>query len=452
MKIGRLVLLPLLLGACHQAFAAGACAALKSLQIADAHVTLAEDVTPNPEWKLPPSVFTGPAAAMLPGPRSTRIPFCRVALTLGKENHTEVWMPREWNGSFQGVGNGGYTGGINYPAMVFSMQHGFAVASTDTGHQTDGFFDTGWISGHPERVVDFGHRAHHQMAVVAKQVVAKFYAKPVRKSYFQGCSSGGWEALSEAQKYPEDYDGIIAGAPAINFTRLQSRQIMEWQASVKDPDGDVSAELGNLLVSAATAKCDASRRREGRRDRRSAQMRFQSGRARLQGKGPQQLPESRGAEACEVAVRPGQVAEGTEAVSRPGARRAALDAALPGLDPRHPADPAMALMLDPKPTWTVATFDPDREIPALEPRFAADLNAMNADLAKFKARGGKLILYHGWADQLLSPYNTLDYFEECECCDGRGGGHSGVRAPLHGARHGSLRRWTGPERCVRRRD
>jgi feruloyl esterase len=84
---------------------------------------------------------------------------------------------------------------------------------------------------------------------------------------------------------------------------------------------------------------------------------------------------------------------------------------LPGLDPRHPADPAMALMIDPKPTWTVATFDPDREIPALEPRFAADLNATDADLSKFKARGGKLILYHGWADQLLSPYNTLDYFE-----------------------------------------
>ena len=86
-------------------------------------------------------------------------------------------MPREWNGAFQGVGNGGYTGGINYPAMVSSMQHGFAVASTDTGHQTDGFFDTGWIAGHPERVVDFGHRAHHQMAVVAKQVIAKYYAE-----------------------------------------------------------------------------------------------------------------------------------------------------------------------------------------------------------------------------------------------------------------------------------
>ena len=105
-------------------------------------------------------------------------------------------------------------------------------------------------------------------------------------------------------------------------------------------------------------------------------------------------------------------------------------------------------MLDPKPEWTVATFDPDREIPAMEPRFAADLNAMNADLSKFKARGGKLILYHGWADQLLSPYNTLDYFDSVTNDDGRTARHAGFRAAVHGARHGALWRRARPERCV----
>ena len=114
--------------------------------------------------------------------------------------------------------------------MAVALDGGFATASTDTGHQTDGFFDTSWISGYPERVVDFGHRAHHQMAVAAKQVVAKYYEKPARKAYYSGCSSGGWQGLTEAQKYPEDYDGIVAGAPAINFVRLQARTLLEQQA------------------------------------------------------------------------------------------------------------------------------------------------------------------------------------------------------------------------------
>ncbi|HEV7716981.1 MAG TPA: tannase/feruloyl esterase family alpha/beta hydrolase, partial [Steroidobacteraceae bacterium] len=210
MKIAHVVLLPLVLGAAHQSLAAEACGALKSLKIADAHVTLAEEVAPNPEWKLPPSLFTGPAAPPI-GPRSTKTPFCRVALTLGKENHIEVWLPHAWNGAFEGVGNGGLSGAINYPAMATALDGGYATASTDTGHQTDNFFDTGWIQNHPERVINFGHRGHHLMAVAAKQVIAKYYDKALRKSYFNGCSSGGWQGLTEAQKYPNDYDGIVAG-------------------------------------------------------------------------------------------------------------------------------------------------------------------------------------------------------------------------------------------------
>ncbi len=411
MKVARLVLLPLLAGLAHQSFAAGSCETLKALKIEGAKVTLAQDVVPNPEWKLPPSAFTGPKAAMLPGPRSTTIPFCRVALTLGKENHVEVWMPRDWNGAFQGVGNGGYTGGINYPAMVPALQAGYAVASTDTGHETDDFFDTSWISGHPERVLDFAHRAHHQMAVAAKQVVAKHYEKAPRKSYYSGCSSGGWEGLAEAQKYPNDYDGVVAGAPAINFVKLQSRQIMEWQQQMQEKDVEISMQLGMLLVKAATAKCDAI---DGVQDGVIDDPRkcdFDP--AELQCKGARSGECLTAAEVKRVKwlYGPSSTRKGLKLYPGP-AYGAPPTTPLPGLDPRHPGDPAIALMLQTTaPDWTVATFDPDKQIPALQQQFSGDMDSMSPDLTAFKAHGGKLILYHGWADQLLSPYNTIDYYD-----------------------------------------
>jgi hypothetical protein len=132
MKISSVLAIAVLAVAAQQSGAAVSCASLKSVKIAGASITLAEDVTPNPEWKLPPSVFTGPTAP--PGPRSTKVPFCRVALTIGKENRVEVWLPRNWNGAFQGVGNGGLSGGLNYPSMASALAGGFAAASTDTGH------------------------------------------------------------------------------------------------------------------------------------------------------------------------------------------------------------------------------------------------------------------------------------------------------------------------------
>jgi feruloyl esterase len=410
MKIARLVLLPLLAGAAQQGFAAGSCEALKGLKLADARVTLAEDVIPNPEWKLPPSVFTGPAAAMLPGPRSTKAPFCRVALTIGKENNVEVWLPKDWNGTFQGVGNAGLTGGINYPAMAIAMKGGFATASTDTGHQTDNFFDTSWIAGHPERVVDFGNRAHHQMAVAAKQVVAKYYEKAARKSYYSGCSSGGWQGLTEAQKYPQDYDGIVAGAPANNFIKLQAHQIMEQRLSMQDGAGDLSAELRNLLVSAATAKCDAY---DGVTDGVIGNpLKCDFDPASLQCTGSETKGCLTPAEVkrAKWSYGPSSTRKGLKLY--PGfAYGAPPTTPLRGIDPRHPGDSAIALMLQQKPDWTVATFDPDKQIPVLEARFDSDLGATNPDLSAFEARGGKLIVYHGWADQLLSPYNSIDYYE-----------------------------------------
>jgi len=193
-----------------------------------------------------------------PGPVGVQKPFCRVVGTIGKEINFEVWLPRDWNGKFQGVGNGGLTGAINYPAMGTALDQGYATASTDTGHRTEqGFFEDEWLDGHPERLVNFAYRAHHLLAQTGKQIVAAHYKKPAERAYYSGCSSGGWEGLSEAERYPDDYDGIVVGAPAINLVQVQSRGILVAQMDLKNPEGSLTHELAGRLAAAAVAKCDA---------------------------------------------------------------------------------------------------------------------------------------------------------------------------------------------------
>jgi feruloyl esterase len=145
--------------------------------------------------------------------------FCRVAgiITPSSDSqiHFEVWMPETgWNGKFRGTGNGGFAGSINYSEMAAALRDGYATASTDTGHHADGI-DAAWALGHPEKITDFGYRAIHEMTVEAKSVVQAFYGDAPKHSYFASCSNGGRQALMEAQRFPEDYDGILAGAPAI---------------------------------------------------------------------------------------------------------------------------------------------------------------------------------------------------------------------------------------------
>ena len=143
--------------------------------------------------------------------------FCRVAATVGKEVRMELWMPQQWNHKLLGVGNGGMAGSISFIAMVKPLQQGYATSSTDTGHQgssTDGE----WALGNYERIVNFADRATHLMAEADKVILKAFYGAQPARSYFSGCSQGGHEAMIEAQRYPADFDGIIAGDPANNWT------------------------------------------------------------------------------------------------------------------------------------------------------------------------------------------------------------------------------------------
>jgi len=383
------------------------CARLTDAKLPDTRILQAEDVKPDPLWTYPPSLFTQFNRSGIEGVRK---PFCRVVAVIEKEIHVELWLPTDWNGKFEGVGNGGFTGAINYPAMGGALDQGYATASTDTGHVTEhGFFEDEWIPGHPQRVIDFAYRAHHLMAQMGKKLTAAYYGESIDRSYYSGCSSGGWQGLSEAQRYPDDYDGIVAGAPAINVIRLQARGIILAQMALKDPAGNLGAEESRLLVAGALRKCDA---RDGIED------------------GVIEDPRRCDFDPAELACAKGQsqhcltAAQVTRARTLYGPATSAggmklYPGAAPGSAPLvflpaagvQPGHTQMELMLQHKPFWTVADFDPDRHIPLLEHELGDLLDTTNPNLSRFRAHGGKLILYHGWADPLLSPYNTIDYYD-----------------------------------------
>ena len=184
----------------HALIARTPCESLSSLALPNTSITLAQMV-PAGEFTLP---GTGPAV-----PQFSQLPaFCRVAATLTPSSDSaikiEVWLPaRAWNGKFQAVGNGGWAGTITYAALASALQEGYATASTDTGHVGG---NASFAIGHPEKVVDFAYRAVHEMAVKSKAVIAAFYDGAPRFWYWTGCSTGGRQALMEAQRYPEDFD------------------------------------------------------------------------------------------------------------------------------------------------------------------------------------------------------------------------------------------------------
>jgi feruloyl esterase len=243
--------LKLLLAAMHTVFGAG-CEPLSALSLPAATITRAEAVAAG--------AFTLPN--LNPGQQTAfrQLPaFCRVAATIrptpDSEIKIEVWMPADgWNSKFMGVGNGGWSGGIVYPALATALGRGYAAASTNTGH--DGG-DASFVPGHPEKLVDFAYRAVHEMTVKAKAIMAAHYGRGPRLSYWTGCSTGGRQGLLEAQRYPADFDGIIAGAPANNQIQLSAWRFALETAALKEPARVVPLAKTAQLNRAVLAACDA---------------------------------------------------------------------------------------------------------------------------------------------------------------------------------------------------
>jgi feruloyl esterase len=349
--------------------------------------------------------------------------FCRVAGSIKPSDDSdirfEIWMPAAgWNGKFQGIGNGGFAGAISFSGLANAVGHGYAAASTDTGHEAGGA-DAGWALRHPEKVIDFGYRAIHETAVVAKAVLSRFYGESPRRSYFSSCSNGGRQALMEAQRYPADYDGIIAGAPANYWTHLLAAGAWNIKATLSTPADYIPASKLPAIQAAALAACDALDRVKDGVIEDPRQCHFD----------PSVLM-CKGAESDGCLTAP-QLTALNKIYG--GLKNSKGETVFPGYSPGGEAEgggwaqwitgdaPEKSLMFAfgtqffmnmvfNNPGWQFRTFDPDRDIAAADARTARILNATDPDLGAFRKRGGKLILYHGWSDAAIPALNTIDYF------------------------------------------
>jgi feruloyl esterase len=363
--------------------------------------------------------FTPPGANAAPpgnaSPFATLPAFCRVAATLTPSTDSdikvEVWMPAAgWNGKFLGVGNGGWSGAISYGSLAAGVRRGYAAASTDTGHSGG---SARFALGHPEKLIDFAWRAVHEMTVQAKALVAAFYGNGPRLSYWTGCSSGGKQGLKEAQRFPADYDGIAAGAPANFWTHLMVGGLWIGQATLKDPASFIPKEKYPVIHNAAVEACDAN---DGVKDgliEDPMRCRFDPKALLCAGDdGP----------ACLTAPQ----VEAAKKIYAGATNPRTAKEIFPGLEPGSElgwgamagGPDAFGIVADhfkyvvfKDPTWNFKTLNFDADVDLADGLDGGSLNATDPDLKVFFGRRGKLLLYHGWNDQLIAPRNTINYYK-----------------------------------------
>lgn len=394
------------------------CESLASLALPEAHITLAQPVAAGAF--IPPGENRGgPPLAV---PYKDLPAFCRVAATLTPSSDSdikvEVWLPASgWNGEFQAVGNGGWAGVISYSAMAEALHDGYATASTDTGHVGG----TGSFAlGHPEKLIDFGYRAVHEMTVRAKSVIAAYYGSAPRISYWNGCSTGGRQGLKEAQKFPADYDGIVAGAAANPRTHLSSWQI--WLAQgVLEKQNYIPPSKYPVIHKAVVEACDA---RDGLKDgliEDPTRCHFD----------PKTIECKAGDEpTCLTAGQVEAARRMYEAPKNPRTSERVYFGVEPGSElgwsmlargpePFSAATDQFRYVVFKNPAWDWHTFKLDGDV-ALADKIDDDtINAVDPDMKAFLAHGGKLLMYHGWADPGVPPMASVSFFKTAE--DSMGG-------------------------------
>ncbi|MBZ5579074.1 MAG: tannase/feruloyl esterase family alpha/beta hydrolase [Acidobacteriia bacterium] len=409
----RMVLCGMLLAA---PLTAATCDSLGALKLANTRITAAQVVAAG---AFAPAA--APQIGQAPADYKKLPAFCRVqgVIQPSADSHIEfeVWLPASgWNGRYEGLGNGGFAGSIDYGGLADSVANGYAVSATDTGHQGNPI-DARWALGHPEKVTDFAYRAIHETAGQAKAVIRAFYGNAPRHAYFSSCSNGGREALMEAQRYPADYDGILAGAPANYWTHLLASASAEIQF-LNNPATLIPAAKLPAIQAATLAACDAQ---DGVKDgiiNDPPRCRFD----------PSVLL-CKGGDAASCLTAP-QVASLQKIYD--GAHESGGKPIFPGRVPggelgpngwgtwvTGPA-PGTSLMFGfgtgffgnmvfENAAWDYRTFQTDRDTKVADDKLARTLNATDPDLTRFRGRGGKLIVYHGWNDPAISPLNSIDY-------------------------------------------
>ena len=390
--------------------AAGAtCEELSKLALPHTAITLSQSVAAG---ALPPPAGRGGPQA---NPFADLPAFCRVAATLRPSTESdikiEVWLPASgWNGKFEAVGNGGWNGNIDQAALATALRRGYAAASTDTGHEGGA---GPWMQSR-EKVIDYGHRAVHEMTAAAKALIAALYGSAPKFSYFNGCSAGGRQALKAAQMYPDDFDGIVAGAPALNATGRAAFAVYAAQALHKDDASYIPAAKYPAIHDAALAACDAG---DGVADKvienpRSCKFDPQviackAGEDSNSCLTPAQVTAARALYQPLVNPRTKQV------INTPLEVGSELGwATFGGQQPFGVATQFYQFMVFRNPQWDWKTLNFDADMDAVAKAEGGLIDARTTDLKKFVARGGKLIQYHGWADPQIPSGSSTSYYEE----------------------------------------
>jgi hypothetical protein len=400
---------------CTPSWAARQCDDLVGLQLGTGRVVSADQVAQDQLVPLAPN----PWMRTISAPK----PFCRVKAQLkpskGSDIGVEVWLPSPpaWNGKLLGIGNGGFAGSLDAApvAMRPGLLKGYVTAATDTGHIAAGD-SARWALNAPDKVIDYGHRANHVTAVFAKDLIRSYYGRPAGRAYFKGCSNGGREALMEARRYPADYDGIVAGAPAAHFTGVMTQFVWDRQAMLKPGAAGLHGRL-SLLHNAVLARCDAQ---DGVKD------------------GVVNHPPACRFDPSELQCRPGVQGECLTAEEVQAAKAiyqgprdrdgrqifpgmpVSAEGMAQGWDSWITAPDSSQARMGPEffrymvhadPKWSPEGMDFGRDYALAKQRVGAIVDSNDPDISAFIRRGGKLILYNGWADAAVAPESTIAYYD-----------------------------------------
>ncbi len=391
---------------------AASCESLVSLALPDTTITLAQSVASG-EFVPPAPTRRGNAPVSfkdLPA-------FCRVAATIkptpDSDIKIEIWLPPSgagstWNNKFQAEGNVGWTGSINYNSLATALRGNFATAMTDTGHEGG---SASFALGHPEKAIDFGYRAVHEMTRKAKAIIQAYYGQAPRLSFWNGCSAGGKQGLKEAQAFPEDYDGIVAGAPVNDWVGRAVGAMWIAQAVHQDEASYIPPEKFPIIHKAALAACDVI---DGVKDGLIENpMRCNFDPATIACK-------DANADNCLTAAQVDTVRKIYSGAINPRTKQVIFPGLMPGselgwatqagLRPFGAGVDQFRYLVFNNPDWDYKTLNFDGDIALAEKEDHNTMNAMNPDLTAFFQRGGKLLQYQGWSDQQTSPGNSPKYY------------------------------------------
>jgi feruloyl esterase len=393
---------------------ADSCEALSGLKLQDTTITTAAAVTAG---SFKPNANANAPAMTVPA-------FCRVAATLKPTPESniriEVWLPptAAWNGKFLGTGNGGAGGIISYSALANGLAKGYATTNTDMGTTTTGLDFTFGV-GHREMVVDWGYRATHLMTQAAKQIAKSYYQRDAQQSYFMGCSTGGHQALTEARRYPDDYNGIVAGDPANNRVRLHMVSYWNYEATHNDPASYIPTSKLPMINRAVLDACDKI---DGLADAiidDPRRCKFDPAAAECPSGSGQGGDTANCLTAPQVAalkkIYQGPKNPRTGETIFPGmylgseVNPLGLDRTLantPDSGRPRPA-PGLAIWTN----WKGPAYDWDKDATMVINELSPLLDDADPDLTAFKRRGGKLLLYTGWADPLIPAADLVNYYE-----------------------------------------